>query len=83
MSVMYGNAEYEDFKDHPEGKFEGIVYCWKYQGEKTNAYGDVKKRAMLRVESMDEFMEDGRPFSVESSTTSLGESFPRETHRGQ
>ena len=64
MSVMYGNAEYEDFKDHPEGKFEGIVYCWKYQGEKTNAYGDVKKRAMLRVESMDEFMEDGRPFSV-------------------
>lgn len=64
MSVMYGNAEHEDFKDHPEGKFEGIIYCWKYQGEKTNAYGDVKKRSMLRIESMDEFMEDGRPFSV-------------------
>ena len=58
------NNDTDDFQDHPEGSSTGIVYCWKYMGEKTNSYGDVKKKLMLRIESMDEFMEDGRPFSV-------------------
>ena len=58
--------DFQDFTPHPEGRYNGITYSWKYVGE--NNYGN--ERAMLRIESIDCTIEDkssdyvGQPYSV-------------------
>ena len=51
------------YQIHPEGNFDGIVYSFRDMGEKENQFGNVERRCDFAIESLDEFMEDGRPFA--------------------
>ena len=51
------------YQIHPEGNFDGIVYSFRDMGEKENQFGNVERRCYFAVESLDEFMEDGRPYA--------------------
>jgi len=51
--MIRGKEPTNEFVNHPEGRFSGIVYAWKFMGDKTDQWGNEKKRAMLRIESSD------------------------------
>ena len=59
-------SNFQDFAPHPEGRYNGIIYAWKWVGE--NKFGN--DRAMVRVESLDVTIEDsdsdynGQPYTV-------------------
>tara|TARA_R100000234_G_scaffold53999_1_gene32374 strand:+ start:4002 stop:4865 length:864 start_codon:yes stop_codon:yes gene_type:complete len=59
-------SSFQDYAPHPEGRFNGIIYAWKFVGE--NNFGN--ERAMLRIESLDVTIEDensdhnGQPYTV-------------------
>jgi hypothetical protein len=55
-----GGGEYQI---HPEGNYDGIVYAFRDMGEKENQFGNVERRCYFAIESLDEFMEDGKPFA--------------------
>lgn len=39
-----------DYQNHPEGKFEGVIYCWKNLGKRVDAWGNTKQKVMVRIE---------------------------------
>ena len=55
-----GGGEYQI---HPEGNYDGIVYAFRDMGEKDNLFWNVERRCYFAIESLDEFMEDGKPFA--------------------
>jgi hypothetical protein len=55
-----GSGEYES---HPVGRFSGIIYGFRDFGMKENNFGNIERRCYFAVESLEEFMEDGRPFA--------------------
>jgi len=61
-AMPYENRRTE-FVNHPEGQFEGIIYKWKDQGWKPSPYGS-RHRAFFGIESINAFMDDGRPFVI-------------------
>ena len=48
--LSFGNNEEVTYQNHPQGKFVGVIYCFKNLGEKTNAFGTTKDQIMLRIE---------------------------------
>jgi hypothetical protein len=72
--MLKGNKpEGGDFTPHPEGRFNGIVYCFKgypRRGEKDAWGNDTKHKCMIRIESIDCTIDDveseyhGKPQSV-------------------
>ena len=54
----------KDFVLHPAGRFNGIIYGFKDYGLKENGFGNVERRCHFSIESLDEFMEDGKPHAA-------------------
>jgi hypothetical protein len=49
------------YQNHPEGKFEGIIYMFKNGGPKTNKYGKTSDQIQLRIEMESGSDADGKP----------------------